>query len=61
MVTKHGDRKRFEILSLMATILKLSEDEKVKVGLIRQPGAQISPRPSQTAGQSPAEVIDYLT
>ena len=54
MVAKHGDKKRFEILSLMSSILQLSEDEKAKVGLIRQPGAHISPRSSQTAG--PGEV-----
>ncbi len=44
MSAKHGDRKRFEILSLMASILKLSEEEKAKVGLIRAPGAAVSPR-----------------
>lgn len=59
LTTKHGDPKRFEILGLMGTILKLSDDEKVKVGLIRQPGVTTtSPRSSSTTnGQiSPAEV-----
>lgn len=57
MLAKYGDPKRFEILTLIASILKLSEDEKAKLGLVRQAGASVSPRNS--VGQvSPAEVID---
>ncbi len=57
MLAKYGDPKRFEILTLIASILKLSEDEKAKLGLVRQAGTSVSPRNS--VGQvSPAEVID---
>ncbi|KAJ3273411.1 hypothetical protein HDV01_004481 [Terramyces sp. JEL0728] len=47
MTAPHGDRKRYEILSLMSLILKLNDEEKAKVGLIRQAGVP-SPRQSQT-------------
>ena len=63
MVAKYGDPKRFEILTLIASILKLSEDEKAKVGLIRQAGASLSPRGSSSNINpqiSPAEVFAHL-
>ncbi|KAJ3317200.1 hypothetical protein HDV06_001844 [Boothiomyces sp. JEL0866] len=50
MTAPHGDRKRYEILSLMSSILKLNDEEKAKVGLIRPSGVP-SPRQSQ-AGQA---------
>ncbi|KAJ3358090.1 hypothetical protein HDU91_005321 [Kappamyces sp. JEL0680] len=55
VTAKYGDPKRFEILSVIGSILKLSEDEKAKVGLIRQPGSAVSPKPA-SGPTSPAEV-----
>lgn len=34
-----GDSKRFEILGLISSVLKFSDDEKFKVGLARRPSA----------------------
>ena len=59
MLAKYGDPKRFEILTLIASILKLSEDERVKLGLIRQPGVSVSPRNS-VSRVSPAEVLPLI-
>nr|KAJ3419049.1 hypothetical protein HK105_007467 [Polyrhizophydium stewartii] len=34
-----GDSKRFEILSLISNVLRFTDEEKYKVGLVRAPGA----------------------
>ncbi|KAJ3081914.1 hypothetical protein HK102_002062 [Quaeritorhiza haematococci] len=53
MNAPRGDRTRFEILSIMSGILKFTDDEKYKVGLVRRPAnwAPTSPR-EQTPNES---------
>jgi hypothetical protein len=41
-----GTSKPFEALSVIANVLKFSETDRVKVGLIRQVGVSVSPRDS---------------
>lgn len=52
ITAEHGSSKRYEILSLISSILKLDDSEKAKVGLIRHEGAKISPRSSQVKGKT---------
>lgn len=60
MLARHGDPKRFEILSLIASILKLNDEEKAKVGLIRQVGAIVSPRGS-TVSPTTGENLNFMS
>ncbi|KAJ3196466.1 hypothetical protein HK101_008873 [Irineochytrium annulatum] len=39
LATSRGDTKRFEMLSVIANVLRLSDEDKVKVGLLRKVGA----------------------
>ncbi|KAI8609497.1 hypothetical protein BC830DRAFT_1222232 [Chytriomyces sp. MP71] len=39
MATQRGDPKRFEMLSVIASVLKLNDEDKVKIGLLRRVGA----------------------
>ncbi|KAI9202773.1 uncharacterized protein BJ171DRAFT_513162 [Polychytrium aggregatum] len=53
VLTNRGDKNRYEILQLIAAILKFSEDEKCKVGLIRRPGWTLTtPTQSSSADTS---------
>ncbi|KAI8614906.1 hypothetical protein BC830DRAFT_1081640 [Chytriomyces sp. MP71] len=38
MATQRGDPKRFEMLSVIASVLKLNDEDKVKIGLLRRVG-----------------------
>ncbi|KAJ3385172.1 hypothetical protein HDU80_000742 [Chytriomyces hyalinus] len=38
MATQRGDSKRFEILSVIASVLKFNDEDKVKIGLLRRIG-----------------------
>ncbi|KAJ3226244.1 hypothetical protein HDU81_007419 [Chytriomyces hyalinus] len=38
MATQRGDSKRFEMLSVIASVLKLNDEDKVKIGLLRRIG-----------------------
>ncbi|KAJ1534647.1 hypothetical protein HK096_003619 [Nowakowskiella sp. JEL0078] len=59
-----GDRTRFEILQVISSVLRFSEEEKFKVGLIRKPWGLLSstPQPSEApSGESFADLwISYL-
>ncbi|KAJ3253207.1 hypothetical protein HDU77_004697 [Chytriomyces hyalinus] len=39
MATQRGDSKRFEMLSVIASVLKFSDEDKVKIGLLRRIGS----------------------
>jgi GRAB domain len=43
-----GTSKPYEALSVIANVLKLTESDRVKVGLLRQAGVIVSPRASVT-------------
>jgi GRAB domain len=49
-----GTSKPYEALSVIANVLKLTESDRVKVGLLRQAGVIVSPRASVTT--PPGEV-----
>ncbi|KAI8830328.1 hypothetical protein BJ741DRAFT_537823, partial [Chytriomyces cf. hyalinus JEL632] len=38
MATQRGDSKRFEMLSVIASVLKFNDEDKVKIGLLRRIG-----------------------
>lgn len=62
MTANYGDKKRFEILSVISSILKLSEEDMAKVGLVRKPGAIVSPRSSISPGENFMDsFITFLT
>jgi hypothetical protein len=42
--TPRGDSKRFEMLSVIGSILRLSDEDKVKIGLMRQSRADAAPK-----------------
>jgi chromosome segregation ATPase len=50
----YGDTKRYEILQLIASILKLSDEEKQKLGLLR---AETSPTKGKASTPTQGEVI----
>src|ERR1700710_2192559 len=49
LVAPRGDRKRYDILNVIASVLQLSDEHKEQIGLIRQSGR----RPS-TGGHTPS-------
>jgi DNA repair exonuclease SbcCD ATPase subunit len=51
VLLSHGDPKRYEILNLIASILKLSDEEKQKMGLIRQSDSSATKVNSPTQGE----------
>jgi hypothetical protein len=53
----HGDTKRYEILQLISTILKLSDEEKQKLGLIRSTKIATSPTSPATPGEGEVKCI----
>ncbi|KAJ3217241.1 hypothetical protein HDU67_008263 [Dinochytrium kinnereticum] len=53
MSTARGDTKRFEMLSVIANVLRLTDEDKVKIGLLRKVGANPPPTsPSAATGES---------
>ncbi|KAJ3097934.1 hypothetical protein HDU97_004470 [Phlyctochytrium planicorne] len=54
LATARGDTKRFEMLSVIASVLRLSDEDKVKIGLLRKVGAAPPPTSpgSSTTGES---------
>lgn len=43
LMAPRGDRKRFEILTIIASVLQMSEEQKEQVGLLRPKNLRSSP------------------
>jgi chromosome segregation ATPase len=61
MTAPYGDRKRYEILELIASILKLDNAQKVKVGLRRSEGRGSATSPANPSPVGHGEVLLNLT
>ncbi|KAI8577042.1 hypothetical protein K450DRAFT_254099 [Umbelopsis ramanniana AG] len=50
LIAPRGDRKRYDILNVIASVLQLSDEHKEQIGLIRRSGN----RPSTSGGHTPS-------
>ncbi|KAI9026443.1 hypothetical protein CLU79DRAFT_47074 [Phycomyces nitens] len=58
LIAPRGDRKRYDILTILASVLQLSTDQKEQIGLIRSTGLpRSSSSSSVTSWQNPRHSI----